>query len=170
MLSGRSLCAPTPPPLGPPWSTPTLLGSLSLWSRTEEATHLVPGRWGCGRAPPGKLQVGHPRGPQVRLGRCGVQSGSSAPLGEWQPGHRSEYLETADIHLGASRQLPQTATGVSFCAHRPQLRCSSHLPLGTSSRHLWEAQWSKGPGITIHQKKRRCNPSAHLSRMLRGMS
>lgn len=170
MLSGRSLCAPIPPRLGPPWSTPTLLRSLSLWSGTKEATHLAPGRWGCARAPPGKLQVRHPRGPQVRLGRCVVQSGSSAPPGGWQPGHRGGRLETAGRGLGAAGQLPQTATGVSLCAHRPQLRCFSHLPLGTSSHHLWEAQWSKGPGITLHQKKRRHNPSAHLSRMLRGMS
>lgn len=146
MLSGRSLCAPIPPPLGPPWSTPTLLRSLSLWSGTKEATHLAPGRWGCARAPPGKLQVRHPRGPQVRLGRCVVQSGSSAPPGGWQPGHRGGRLETAGRRLGAAGQLPQTATGVSLCANRPQLAVSVTFHLALPATISGRLSGARGQG------------------------
>lgn len=119
-------------------------GPQALVPGPEEATHLAPRRWGWGRTQLGQLQSGRPQDPRVRPrvrpGRCGAPSGSSAPRGHWhwQPGHRGGLSEaTNDLPPPAAFPFPQLPfQGAPLHAHRPRLRCSSHLPLGASSQHL----------------------------------
>lgn len=84
-------------------------GALVPQPRSQDlgGTHQVPGRWGCGRALRGRLQTGRPWGPRMRLGRCGAQSGSSAPRGRWQPGHRGGCSEAMDYRTERTAPSPQ---------------------------------------------------------------
>ena len=105
-------------------SCPMAVGTPFSGPKTQGGTHLVPGRWGCGHALQGRLQTGRLQGPGMKLGRCGAQSGSSAPRGHWQPGHRDGCSEAGTASLeelpGPIPLLPLLRVGVAeLPAHSP---------------------------------------------------
>lgn len=161
-------------------SCPIAVGTPCSGPRTQGGTHLVPGRWGCGHALQGRLRTGCPQGPGMKLGRCGAQSGSSAPRGHWQPGHRNGCSEAGTASLeelpGPIPLLPLLRVGVGGAPCTltvPSSAVPSTFPLVLPSaicggKQITERLWGKGPGFSLHQKWGVHSLSAHILGILGG--